>query len=143
GLYRASDVAGKLTSEESIAFKIEQPAPELAVFEPQQQVDPQLIEVAAFDKTSGLADGGEIMLRRIAPTQGPWITLATIHQGNRYYAHVANATLVAGEYELRATIPDQAGNETLATTDREGRQEILHITPTQVGPYPTVVPARG
>jgi hypothetical protein len=45
--------------------------------------------------------------------------------------------LPEGDYEFRAVIPDQAGNEAVGTTDREGKGEFLHITPTQVGPYPT------
>jgi hypothetical protein len=137
--YRAADVAGNTSPEERITFRIDQAPPELAVFEPQQQSDPRLVTVAASDLTSGLADGGRIQLRRIAPTRGDWISLHTARHDNRYYAHVDNATLPDGDYEFRATIPDQAGNEAVATMDRAGDPEILHITPTQIGPYPTVL----
>jgi hypothetical protein len=137
--YQATDVAGNSTPEKSVNFKIDQTPPELAVFEPQLRSDPRLVTVAASDRTSGLADGGKIQLRRIVPTRGDWITLHTGRQDDRYYAHIDNATLPEGDYEFRATIPDQAGNEATATTDRDGREEIIHITPTQVGPYLTVV----
>jgi hypothetical protein len=135
--YRAVDVAGNEAPEKSVTFKIDQTPPELAVFEAQQQADPQLITVAASDRTSGLADGGKIQLRRIAPSRGAWLTLRTTREGDRYDAHVDNATLPEGDYQFRATIPDQAGNEATTVNDREGREEVLHITPTQVGPYPT------
>jgi hypothetical protein len=135
--YRAVDVAGNEGAEKSVGFKIDQTPPELAVFEAQQQSDPQLVTVAASDRTSGLADGGRIQLRRIEPNRGAWITLRTTRQDDRYYAHLENATLPEGDYQFRATIPDQAGNEATAVNDREGREEVLHITPTQVGPYPT------
>jgi hypothetical protein len=137
--YRAFDVAGNGSAEKSVSFKIDQTAPELAVFEAQQQSDPRLIAVAASDRTSGLADGGEIELRRVSPTQGDWITLRTSRQNDHYYAHVENTTLPEGDYQFRATVPDQAGNEATATRDRDGREEILHISPTQVGPFYTIV----
>jgi hypothetical protein len=134
---RASDVAGNVSTEQRLSVKVDRTPPELAVFEPQQASDPTRITVAASDRTSGLADGGQIRLRRVAPDAGPWITLRATREGERYYAHLNNTSLVAGDYEFRATVPDQAGNETTATNDRTGRNEILHITPTQVGPYPT------
>lgn len=141
--YRAVDVAGNETPERSISFKIDQTPPELAVFEAQQAADPQLITVAASDRTSGLADGGKIQMRRIAPSQGSWITLRTTRQDDRYFARVENATLPEGDYQFRATIPDQAGNEATAVNDRDGHEEVIHITPTQVGPYPTSHDAPG
>jgi hypothetical protein len=135
--FQAHDVAGNATAENSLTFKIDQTPPELAVFEAQQPSDPRLITVVAADRTSGLADGGKIELRRIAPTPGDSITLRTTREGDRYSAHIHNATLPEGDYQFIVTVPDQAGNEAIGTTDRDGREEILHITPTQVGPYRT------
>lgn len=135
--YRAFDVAGNPTAERSVSFKIDQTPPQLIVFEAQQQADPQLITVAGADLTSGLADGAKIELRRIAPSRGDWILLRTARQGDRYYAHVNNAELPEGDYEFRAVVPDQAGNEGVGTTDRSGREEILHISPGRVGPFTT------
>jgi hypothetical protein len=135
--YRAFDVAGNGAADKSVSFKIDQTPPELAVFEAQQEADPQLITVAASDRTSGLADGGKIQLRRVEPHLGSWITLRTTRQDDRYYGRVENGTLPEGDYQFRATVPDQAGNEATATTDREGHEEVIHITPTQIGPYPT------
>ena len=135
--FRAFDVAGNAARESSLAFKIDQTAPELAVFEEQQEADPRLVTVAASDRTSGLADGGKIELRRVSPTEGSWITLHTSRADDRYYAHIDNTTLPEGDYQFRATIPDQAGNEAVATHNRLDQEEVLHITPTQVGPYRT------
>ena len=126
-----------------MSFKIDQTPPELAVFEAQQRSDPRLVTVAASDRTSGLADGGRIQLRRVAPSNGGWITLRTTREDDRYFAHVDNATLPEGDYEFRAFVPDQAGNEATATTDRDGHEEIVHIGPTQIGPYLTITPAEG
>jgi hypothetical protein len=135
--YLGSDVAGNATSEHHMTVKVDATPPELAVFEDQHASDPRLIDVAASDRTSGLGDGAEIRLRRLSPTQGAWITLTTARQGNHYYAHVQNAALVSGEYEFAATVPDQAGNEAVATTDRDGRAKVVYISPTQVGPFST------
>jgi hypothetical protein len=141
--YQAADVAGNVTPERSVSFKIDRTPPELAVFEAQEQSDPRLITVAAADRTSGLADGGRIQLRRVAPTHGDWISLRTGRHDDRYYAHIDNASLPEGDYEFRATIPDQAGNEATTTTNREGDHEILHISPTQIGPYLTILLGEG
>jgi hypothetical protein len=141
--YKAVDVAGNSTSDETVTFKIDQTPPELAVFEAQERSDPRLISVAASDRTSGLADAGTIQLRRITPTRGPWITLRTTRRDDHYFAHIDNTTLVEGDYEFQGTIPDQAGNETTAHADREGRPEVIHITPTQIGPYVTVIQGGG
>jgi hypothetical protein len=69
--------------------------------------------------------------------------LQTTRRDDHYFAHIDNATLPDGDYEFQAMIPDQAGNEAIATSDREGRQEVIHITPTQIGPYVTVVQGGG
>jgi hypothetical protein len=135
--YAAADVAGNETAEKSISFKVDQTPPELAVFEDQQAADPRLVSVAAADRTSGLADRGHIELRRVSPTQGDWISLRTSRDGDHYYAHVDNRTLPEGDYEFRAKISDVAGNMTTGINNRNGQPEILHISPVQVGPYPT------
>jgi hypothetical protein len=136
--FQAVDVAGNGASHGAVSFKIDQTPPELVVFESQQASDPRLITVAASDRTSGLADGGLIQLRRIAPSEGDWQTLRTTREGDRYYAHVANGELPEGDYEFKATIPDQAGNRATGDRNRQGEREVLHISPTQVGPYRTV-----
>jgi hypothetical protein len=82
-------------------------------------------------------------MRRIVPARGSWITLNTTRKDDHYYAHIDNATLPEGGYEFQATIPDQAGNEATATADRDGQQEVIYITPVQVGPYITVVQGEG
>jgi hypothetical protein len=135
--YNGSDAAGNSAADHSLTIKVDRTPPELAVFEDQRASEPRLLDVAAADRTSGLGDGGEIRLRRISPSQGPWVTLATARQGSHYFAHVQNETLVAGEYEFAATVPDQAGNEATATADRDGRAKVVYISPTQVGPYAT------
>lgn len=131
----ATDVAGNESGEKTIAFKIDRTAPELVVFEAQDPDDPRLVNVAAADATSGLADGGKIQLRRLS--DGDWITLRTSREGSRYYAHIDNAVLPDGDYEFRATAPDQAGNVATGDRNRQGEKQILHIDPTHVGPYRT------
>jgi hypothetical protein len=141
--YRAADVAGNQTVDSTSEFKIDQTPPELAVFEAEDPSDPRLITVAAADRTSGLADGGTIRLRRISPTRGAWLTLHTTRRDDRYYVRVDNSTLPEGDYEFEASIPDQAGNEATANANGQGEAEIIHITPTQVGPYLTIVQGGG
>jgi hypothetical protein len=135
--YSAADVAGNGTAEHGLSFKIDRAPPELVVFEAQQASDPRLISVAASDRTSGLANGGQIELRRIAPTRGDWISLHTTRDGDHYYGRVNNATLPEGDYEFRAEVPDEARNVATGTTNRGGQQQVLHISPTHVGPYRT------
>jgi hypothetical protein len=135
--YQAFDLAGNPTTERSISFKIDQTPPELIVFEAQQEADPRLITVAASDRTSGLADGGRIQLRRISPSEGDWITLRTTRDGDRYHAHVDNTQLPEGDYQFRASIPDQAGNRGTGELNRQGQPQVIHISPTHVGPYRT------
>jgi hypothetical protein len=138
--YHAVDVAGNAAAAKSVSLKIDQTPPELAVFEAQRRDDARLVAVAASDRTSGLADGALIQLRRVAPSRGDWITLGTTRDNDHYYGRIDNATLPGGDYEFRATVPDQAGNIAVATSDRQGRSEILHVTPASVGGYSTVVP---
>ena len=78
-----------------------------------------------------------IQLRRISPTDGDWITLRTSRSGQHYYAHVDNATLPAGRYQFRETVPDQAGNSASGDRNRSGDSEVLYIDPTHVGAYQT------
>src|SRR3954453_6464801 len=112
-------------------------APEPVVLAAQQRSDPRRVSVAAADATSGLADGGVIQFRRIRPTVGDWLTLRTSRDGVHYYTHIDNAHLPAGDYEFRATVPDQAGNLGTGNRSRSGAPEVLHIDPTHVGPNPT------
>lgn len=135
--YSATDVAGNETAEKTLSVKIDRTPPELVVVEAQQQADPRLITVAASDRTSGLADGGTVQLRRIGPSQGDWVTLRTAREGQHYYAHVDNSQLPSGDYQFRAVIPDQAGNRSTGDRSRSGQLEVLHIDPTHVGPYRT------
>jgi hypothetical protein len=135
--YSATDVAGNTAPEQSVAFKIDGTAPEVVVFERQRADDPRLVAVDAADATSGLADGGIIQLRRVRPTVGDWLTLRTSRVDHQYYARIDNSDLPEGDYEFRATVPDQAGNRATGATGRGGQPYVLHIDPTHVGPYPT------
>lgn len=135
--YAGTDVAGNDAVEATLSFKIDRTPPELVVFEPQQATDPRLVSVAASDRTSGVADGGRIELRRVSPTRGDWISLHTTRDGDHYHGHIDNTRLPDGDYEFRAIVPDEAGNVATGTTNRDGQQQILHISPTEVGPYRT------
>jgi hypothetical protein len=135
--YSATDVAGNESAERSLTFKVDKTAPELVVFEAQERDDPRQIRVAAADATSGLADGATIQLRRVRPGTGDWITLRTTREGSHYTASVDNSALPEGDYQFRATVPDQAGNEATGDRTRFGEPEMIHIDPTHIGPYET------
>ncbi|MGC1164729.1 MAG: hypothetical protein WA862_01330 [Solirubrobacterales bacterium] len=89
------------------------PEPPQLGFENQDFEDPTRVSVLVTDRISGLAGGG-IEISRAG--SGSWQVLPTAQEGDRLVTHVDDASLPAGDYELRATAHDQANN--LAGTDR-------------------------
>jgi hypothetical protein len=89
------------------------PEPPQLGFENQDFEDPTRVSVLVTDRISGLAGGG-IEISRAG--SGSWQVLPTAQEGDRLVTHVDDASLPAGDYELRATANDQANN--LAGTDR-------------------------
>jgi hypothetical protein len=89
------------------------PEPPQLGFEPSPSFDPTLIAALVTDEVSGLADG-QIELSREG--SGSWQALATEEHNRRLVARIDDASLPPGNYLLRATARDQAGN--LNSTDK-------------------------
>lgn len=89
------------------------PEPPHLGFENQSIEDPTRVSVLVTDRISGLAGGG-IEISRAG--SGGWQVLPTAQEGDRLVTHIDDASLPAGDYELRATAHDQANN--LGGTDR-------------------------
>lgn len=89
------------------------PEPPQLGFENQSVEDPTRVSVLVTDRVSGLAGGGIEISRE---GSGSWQVLQTAREGGRLVTHIDDASLPAGDYELRATAHDQAKN--LAGTDR-------------------------
>jgi hypothetical protein len=87
------------------------PEPPQLGFEVPSSADPTRVAVQV--SISGLG-GGEIAISQAG--SGIWQELPTSQEGSHLVTHVDDATLPAGEYELRATANDQAAN--LASTDK-------------------------
>lgn len=89
------------------------PEPPQLGFEDPTVEDPTRVSVLVTDRISGLAGGG-IEISRAG--SGSWQVLPTTQEGDRLVTRVDDASLPAGDYELRATAHDQANN--LGGTDR-------------------------
>src|SRR5260221_211241 len=89
------------------------PEPPKLGFEVPSAADPTRVSVQVTDPISGLG-GGEIEISRVG--SGVWQALPTSQENSHLVSRVDDAALPAGEYELRATAQDQAGN--LASTSR-------------------------
>jgi hypothetical protein len=90
-----------------VRLRFDPEPPELG-FEPTSAQDPTRVGVHVVDKVSGVA-GGEIQLSRVG--SGVWQPLPTALEGEELTARVDDASLPTGEYQLRATATDKAGNE--------------------------------
>lgn len=83
------------------------PEPPQLGFEAPSADDPTRISVLATDRISGVG-GGEV---EISPAgSGTWQVLPTSKEGDHLVTRVNDATLPAGEYELRASASDLANN---------------------------------
>ncbi|HET7177734.1 MAG TPA: hypothetical protein VFI63_03515 [Solirubrobacterales bacterium] len=96
--------------------------PELG-FEDPSAADPTRISVLVTDRISGLG-GGQIEVSRAG--SGVWQLLPTSAEGSHLVAHVDDASMPAGEYELRATAHDKANNE--ASTYRRLDGQPMRLT---------------
>ena len=109
------DAAGNQQPENaSLPVKLRfDPEPPQLGFEAISAADPTRVSVQVTDPISGLG-GGEIEISRVG--SGIWQALPTSQENSHLLTRVDDAALPAGEYELRATAHDQAGN--LASTSQ-------------------------
>jgi hypothetical protein len=98
------------------------PEPPNLGFEAPSAADPTRVSVQVTDPISGLG-GGEIEISRVG--SGVWQALPTSRESSHLVSRVDDATLPAGEYELRATAQDQAGN--LASTSRRLDGQLMKV----------------
>lgn len=89
------------------------PEPPQLGFETTNAEDPTRVSVLVTDRISGLGSG-EIEISRAG--SGTWQSLPASDEGDRLLARIDDSSLPPGDYELRASARDQAGN--LAETDR-------------------------
>jgi hypothetical protein len=121
--YRATDGAGNVSAERAVAVKVDGTPPETIAFEAPDPADPRRVGVVVADRTSGVA-GGRIELRR---SGAEWQAVETTLERDRLVARIDDATLAAGDYELRAIVADVAGNETAGTRFVDGSPAALTL----------------
>ncbi|HEY0391453.1 MAG TPA: hypothetical protein VGC63_07080 [Solirubrobacterales bacterium] len=113
-LWREDAAGNQQPDNASLPVKLRfDPEPPKLGFEAPSATDPTRVSVQVTDPISGLG-GGEIEISRVG--SGIWQALPTSQENSRLISRVNDATLPAGEYELRATAQDQAGN--LASTSQ-------------------------
>lgn len=99
------------------------PEPPQLGFENPTVEDPTRVSVLVTDRISGLAGGG-IEISRAG--SGSWQVLPATQEGDRLVTRIDDASLAPGDYELRATAHDQAGN--LGGTDRRLDGQPMRLT---------------
>ncbi|HEX4304816.1 MAG TPA: hypothetical protein VHZ54_02160 [Solirubrobacterales bacterium] len=130
------DAAGNAQPQNAsvpVRLRFDPEPPELA-FQPGSAQDPTRVGVQVGDKVSGIA-GGEIELSRVG--SGVWQPLPTTLEGDALATRIDDASLPPGEYQLRASATDKAGNEA-ATEDRIDGQPMKVVLPLRV---PTTIGA--
>jgi hypothetical protein len=124
------DAAGNTQPQNAsvpVRLRFDPEPPELG-FEPGSAQDPTRVAVEVSDKVSGVA-GGEVELSRVG--SGVWQPLATTLEGGELVSRIDDAALPAGEYQLRATATDRAGNQA-ATESRIDGQAMKVTLPLRV-----------
>jgi len=106
-----------------VTLRYDPEAPQLA-FEPPAAADPTTVAVQVTDGLSGLA-GGSIEIGRAGANT--WQALETQKVGSRLTARIDDAALPPGDYVLRSTARDQAGNEASTTARLDGRPMALTL----------------
>jgi hypothetical protein len=124
------DAAGNQQPENaSLPVKLRfDPEPPKLGFEAQSAVDPTRVSVQVTDPISGLG-GGEVEISQAG--SGIWQALSTSQENSHLVTRIDDATLPPGEYELRATAHDQAGN-LASTTQRVDGQPMKVKLPLRV-----------
>ncbi|MFT3864018.1 MAG: hypothetical protein QM729_07075 [Solirubrobacterales bacterium] len=122
-----TDAAGNVQPENaSLPVRLRyDPEPPKIGFEGQSASDPTRVSVAVSDPISGVAGGG-IELSRAG--SGIWQALpTTLEAESHLVARIEDATMPAGEYELRADASDRAGNLATTTERTDGSPERLTL----------------
>ena len=125
------DAAGNASEQAAsvpVTLRYDPEPPQLG-FESTPAGDPTTVAVQVSDKVSGLADGTIEISRAGSDT---WQTLATQREGNRLLAHIDDAAMQPGDYVLRATARDQAGNLGSTSARLDGQPMALTL-PLRVG----------
>jgi Bacterial Ig-like domain len=115
-----------------VRLRFDPEPPELG-FESTAAQDPTRVGVHVADKVSGVA-GGEVELSRVG--SGVWQPLPTVLEGEELVTRIDDASLPAGEYQLRASATDKAGNEASSESRIDGSPMKVTLplrTPTSVG----------
>ena len=113
-LWREDAAGNQQPDNASLPVKLRfDPEPPKLGFEDTSAADPTRVSVQVTDPISGLG-GGEIEISRVG--SGIWQALPTAQENSHLVTRVDDAALPSGEYELRATAHDQAGN--LASTSQ-------------------------
>lgn len=99
------------------------PEPPTLGFEEGQASDPDRVSVKVGDAISGVA-GGEVEISRVG--SGQWQVLPSTLEGEHLVSRIEDATMPAGEYQLRATASDKAGN--LAATESKIGGGAMRVT---------------
>jgi hypothetical protein len=113
-LWREDAAGNELASNASQPVRLRfDPEPPQLGFEMPNAEDPTRVSVLVTDRISGLS-GGTIEISRAG--SGTWQILPAGKEGDRLVVRIDDFSLPPGDYELRASARDQAGN--LAGTDR-------------------------
>jgi Bacterial Ig-like domain len=129
------DAAGNIQPQNAsvpVRLRFDPEPPELG-FEPTSAQDPTRVGVHVADRVSGVA-GGEVELSRVG--SGVWQPLPTTLEGEELVTRIDDASLPAGEYQLRANATDKAGNEASSESRIDGSPMKVTLplrTPTSVG----------
>ena len=119
------DAAGNQQPENaSVPVKLRfDPKPPQLGFEAPSPSDPTRVSVQATDSLSGIG-GGEITISRVG--SGAWQVLSTSQDAGHLTTRIDDASLPPGEYELKATAHDQAGN--IASTGQRLDGQPMTVT---------------
>ncbi|MBN9621784.1 MAG: hypothetical protein J0H06_02350 [Actinobacteria bacterium] len=100
------------------------PEPPEVGFEPIAAQDPTRIAVHLADKLSGI-QGGEMEMTRVG--SNVWQPLSSTLEGDELVTRIDDASLPAGEYQLRATATDRAGNQASSESRVDGQPMKINL----------------
>jgi 5-hydroxyisourate hydrolase-like protein (transthyretin family) len=100
------------------------PEPPEVGFLPVAAQDPTRIAVHLADKLSGI-EGGEIEMSRVG--SAVWQPLTSTLEGDELVTRIDDASLPAGEYQLRATATDRAGNQASSESRVDGQPMKINL----------------